>query len=224
MAGRGQRGLRYRRQRAKMEVLSENRWEARMLMFCIRHGESTYNAQGRVQGHLNIPLSELGRRQAAALAEVCRGWRRGDLLQSLAACPRDGRTDRRGPGPSDPRRAPPDRNQGWHLSRPQPRRVGSDLSAGVCPLAERRCGLCGARRRVAPCADAAWRRGPESIAECDYRRVIVVSHGAILAAAFKSLLEIPAERHPSCWRTRRFHGWRSKIRSSDSRRSTKLDI
>jgi probable phosphoglycerate mutase len=36
----------------------------------------------------------------------------------------------------------------------------------------------------------------ESIAECDCRRVIVVSHGAILAAAFKSLLEIPAERHP----------------------------
>ena len=36
----------------------------------------------------------------------------------------------------------------------------------------------------------------ESIAQCDYRRVIVVSHGAILAAAFKSLLEIPAQRHP----------------------------
>ena len=46
--------------------------KARMLMFCIRHGESTYNARGRIQGHLNIPLSDLGRRQSAALAEVCR--------------------------------------------------------------------------------------------------------------------------------------------------------
>ena len=36
----------------------------------------------------------------------------------------------------------------------------------------------------------------EAIAQGDYRRVIVVSHGAILAAAFKSLLEIPAQRHP----------------------------
>ena len=36
----------------------------------------------------------------------------------------------------------------------------------------------------------------ESIAQGDYGRVIVVSHGAILAAAFKSLLEIPAQRHP----------------------------
>src|SRR5208282_933940 len=43
-----------------------------MFMYCIRHGESTYNALGRVQGHLNVPLSYLGRRQAAALAEVCR--------------------------------------------------------------------------------------------------------------------------------------------------------
>jgi broad specificity phosphatase PhoE len=36
----------------------------------------------------------------------------------------------------------------------------------------------------------------ESIAQRDCGKVIVVSHGAILAAAFKSLLEIPAQRHP----------------------------
>jgi len=36
----------------------------------------------------------------------------------------------------------------------------------------------------------------ESIAQCDYSKVLIVSHGAILAAAFKSLLEIPAQRHP----------------------------
>ncbi len=30
-----------------------------MLPYCIRHGESTCNAQGRVQGHLNIRISRL---------------------------------------------------------------------------------------------------------------------------------------------------------------------
>jgi broad specificity phosphatase PhoE len=32
----------------------------------IRHGQSTWNADGRWQGHADPPLSELGRRQAAA--------------------------------------------------------------------------------------------------------------------------------------------------------------
>ena len=32
----------------------------------IRHGQSTWNASGRWQGHANAPLTELGRAQAAA--------------------------------------------------------------------------------------------------------------------------------------------------------------
>ena len=34
----------------------------------VRHGETDYNAQRRIQGHLNIALNETGRLQAAALA------------------------------------------------------------------------------------------------------------------------------------------------------------
>jgi broad specificity phosphatase PhoE len=34
-----------------------------------RHGESDWNAEGRWQGHADRPLTELGRRQAAELAE-----------------------------------------------------------------------------------------------------------------------------------------------------------
>jgi len=44
-----------------------------MILYCVRHGQSTYNAEGRIQGQSDIPLSEFGHDQsqavAAALAE-----------------------------------------------------------------------------------------------------------------------------------------------------------
>jgi len=39
-----------------------------MWLYCVRHGESAYNAEGRIQGQLDVPLSEFGRRQGAAIA------------------------------------------------------------------------------------------------------------------------------------------------------------
>lgn len=45
-----------------------------MWLHCVRHGESIHNAEGRIQGQLDVPLSDFGRRQgeaiAAALAEL----------------------------------------------------------------------------------------------------------------------------------------------------------
>jgi len=38
----------------------------------VRHGETEWNAAGRIQGHLDIPLSDIGLAQAAAI-----GWRLG---------------------------------------------------------------------------------------------------------------------------------------------------
>lgn len=39
-------------------------------LICVRHGETEWNAKGRIQGHLEIPLSIKGRAQAQALASA----------------------------------------------------------------------------------------------------------------------------------------------------------
>lgn len=41
----------------------------------VRHGETAWNAEGRVQGQLDIPLSELGHAQARAVAAALAGER-----------------------------------------------------------------------------------------------------------------------------------------------------
>ncbi len=41
-----------------------------MWLYCVRHGESVHNAEGRIQGQLDVPLSDFGRRQGAAIAEA----------------------------------------------------------------------------------------------------------------------------------------------------------
>ena len=41
-----------------------------MRLFLLRHGETVFNAQGRAQGFSNPKLTELGRRQAQALANA----------------------------------------------------------------------------------------------------------------------------------------------------------
>ena len=38
-------------------------------IYIVRHGETEWNAQGRIQGHTDINLSDAGRRQAKAVAQ-----------------------------------------------------------------------------------------------------------------------------------------------------------
>ena len=40
------------------------------MILLARHGQTAYNAEGRFQGHLPVPLDETGRAQAHALAEA----------------------------------------------------------------------------------------------------------------------------------------------------------
>ena len=42
-------------------------------LYLMRHGETAWNAEGRLQGRLDSPLTQLGYRQAAMQAELLRG-------------------------------------------------------------------------------------------------------------------------------------------------------
>ena len=54
--------------------MGRERMTDRMIVYLIRHGETDYNRQGRLQGHTDIPLNEYGRQlaeiTARALADV----------------------------------------------------------------------------------------------------------------------------------------------------------
>ena len=43
-------------------------------LIAVRHGETEWNRAGRLQGHQDRPLTELGRQQALAMAEALSGW------------------------------------------------------------------------------------------------------------------------------------------------------
>jgi probable phosphoglycerate mutase len=53
-------------------------------LLLVRHGESTWNAEHRLQGQADPPLSELGREQAAALAPFLDGIPERRLSSDLA--------------------------------------------------------------------------------------------------------------------------------------------
>ena len=58
-------------------------FDASTPLFFFRHGETFYNAEGRIQGQLDTPLSPRGREQAVATTA-----REGPPLQSAVDLPR----------------------------------------------------------------------------------------------------------------------------------------
>jgi broad specificity phosphatase PhoE len=51
-------------------------------LIVVRHGQSTWNGERRWAGQADPPLTDLGRRQAADLAQRCRGTRIGAVVTS----------------------------------------------------------------------------------------------------------------------------------------------
>jgi broad specificity phosphatase PhoE len=168
-----------------------------MLLYCIRHGETTYNAEGRIQGQLDTPLSELGKKQALAVAKALAGQpielvissplsRAYTTAQPLAAALGvDIRTDDRlkeiNAGifqnlvPAEMAERFPEETAKWKSHDPD----------YVIPNGESRRML---MQRGAAVLDELL-RSPLKVAA-------VVAHGGLLTAAFKGLLGVPADRSP----------------------------
>ena len=168
-----------------------------MKLFCVRHGETFHNLSNRIQGQSDSELSPLGQRQCRAVAEAL-----GTLaIDAIIASPL-----RRA---LDSARCVADKLNLSVEVDPRLMEIHAGIFQGHCwdeidrqfpaeaarwrsqnpdyriPQGESRRDLMN-RARDAFCA----------IREAGYRQAIVVAHGGTLSAAFKSLLEIPAERNP----------------------------
>lgn len=169
-----------------------------MQLVCVRHGQSQFNNEGRIQGQLDPPLSELGIAQARALASALSR----EPIDAVFSSPLD---------------------RALSTARPLAELVGmevqieprlKEINAGVfqgllwseiesrfpdeaarwlahdpefiVPEGESRSQLLERGRAAFEAVRAA---GP-------FDRVAVFTHGGLLAAALKSLLGIPAGRNP----------------------------
>ncbi|MBN2474218.1 MAG: histidine phosphatase family protein [Pirellulales bacterium] len=168
-----------------------------MLVYCVRHGESRYNAEGRIQGQSDVPLSDLGRRQgeavAAALAELpieaiyVSPLRRA--LQTAEPLAKALRLEIQ----TDPRLKEVHAGEFQDRLRSEIEREHPEVMARW-RSGDPDFGLPGGETRR-----NLMRRGEEvfdEIRRADCQQVVVVAHGGLLVAALKALLEIPAHRHP----------------------------
>lgn len=168
-----------------------------MLLYCVRHGESTYNVEGRLQGQSDTRLSPLGQKHAAAVATTL-----GKLpIEAVYASPLSRARETAHPL-ADALGLPvhcddrlkeinigvfqgtlaaelsdrfPQEAARWRSQDPDYRIPGGE-----------------SRRDLMLRAEAAFRE----IHESGLRQVAVVAHGGVLAAALKALLQVPAERNP----------------------------
>jgi 2,3-bisphosphoglycerate-dependent phosphoglycerate mutase len=168
-----------------------------MIFYLIRHGESLYNAEGRIQGQSDVALSPLGLLQAEAIAEALAS----EAIDAVFASPL-----RRAMQTAEPIACRlglsihcDDRLKEIHAGIFQGllwEEIESKFPDAARPWREQQPGFVipgGESRR------ALMERGRavfESMRETAFRRVAVVSHGGILAAAIKALLRIPAEINP----------------------------
>lgn len=169
-----------------------------MILYCVRHGESVYNAQGRIQGQSDVPLSQFGQRQGEAVAAAMSALpldaifssplkRAMQTAQAIAA-----RLDL--PIETDPRLKEIDvgifqdklRDD---LERLHPVEFAQWQSGDVdfvIPRGE-------SRRQLTQRGCQALR----SIATTPHQHVAVVAHGRLLILTIKALFDIPLDDRPS---------------------------
>jgi broad specificity phosphatase PhoE len=168
-----------------------------MNLYCIRHGETEFNAAGRIQGQLDSALSPLGKRQCEAVAEELSKLtfdliyasplkRALDSAQTIAnRLGVDIRCDHRlkeinagifqGHCWKEIEQVHPEAARLWRSQDPDYRIPGGE-----------------SRRDVMLRAVAAF----AEMRSAGLKQIVVVGHGGSLSAAFKGLLDIPAQRNP----------------------------
>ena len=169
-----------------------------MILYCIRHGETTYNAEGRLQGQSESSvLSDLGRRQGEATARALIGKsvealyasplrRAAETAEIIAAALRREIC-------TDPRLMEIDVGIFQDQLRADLERDRADalrhwLSGDpdyVIPGGE-------SRRQLAQRGVAAF----EDIRRAGHEAAVIVAHGGVLVSTIKSLLGIPLRDPP----------------------------
>jgi probable phosphoglycerate mutase len=168
-----------------------------MILYLVRHGESSFNAEGRVQGHLDTPLSPLGVRQSQALANAFRNI----PIDAIYSSPLS-RARNTAQAVSDLLRLPiaiderlieinagvfqghvwPEIDRNWSDAARAWKAQDPDFHI---PDGESRRDL---MRRAAAVL--------EDIHQRPHQQVLVVAHGGVLTAGLKALLNVPPERNP----------------------------
>lgn len=168
-----------------------------MLIYIIRHGESLFNRENRIQGQTDVALSPFGERQAVAIAEY---FQPGDI-DAIISSPLQ---------------------RAYHTARPLAERLNLELQT-LDDLKEIHAGIFSGLlwseiENRFPEYSAGWNnmeydftipngesrrqlqergvRAFEHITMLPFERIAVVAHGGVLCAALKGLLRVPPETNP----------------------------
>lgn len=169
-----------------------------MILYCVRHGESTYNVEGRLQGQSDEPrLSPLGLKHAQALVAAL-GQLKIDAIYS-SPLTRARETARPLADALDLSVAYDDRLKEIDIGVFQGT-LAAELGDRFPQEAARwrsqdpdyRIPKGESRRDLMQRAEVAF----QAIHAAGHDQVAVVAHGGVLAAAFKALIGVPPERNP----------------------------
>lgn len=168
-----------------------------MILYCVRHGETLANASGRIQGQTDSPLSELGRRQCQAVAESLVGQPIEVVYASPLQRALDSATcvaERLGVTLHvEPRLMEIHAGVFQGLSWPEiESRYPAEAARWKSHDPDFRIPQGESRRELMRRAGDAF----AAVREAGHAQAVIVAHGGSLAAAFKALLGVPAERNP----------------------------
>jgi broad specificity phosphatase PhoE len=161
------------------------------VLYLVRHGRTAQNAARLLLGRMDVPLDELGRRQARALAEVEELRNAARVVSSPLARARETAAEIRADVAIDERWTEIDYGDfdGAELTAVPELWQGWDADLGYAPPGGE--SLAGMGRRVRSACDDLW---PEAVE----RDVVVVSHVSPIKAALAWALGVGDD---ICWRT-----------------------